>query len=417
MKILAAFGAGAMLVATAAAQQAPARPAAAAQPLSTSVTIRAGRVFDGKGNAATDIVIQIDDGKITRVGRASGKTTYDLSGMTLMPGWIDTHVHIGWHFGKDGRFDNRGETPAQQALYGAENAYATLRGGFTTVQSVGAASDVDLRDAIARGILPGPRILTSIRQITERTGGTNREPATPEQLREVVRQAKADGADVVKLFASASIRDGGTQTMTDAQLQAACGEARAQGLRTLVHAHSAESIAAAVTAGCSQIEHGTFATDDVLALMAKRGTYFDPNIGLVLQNYLENKNRFMGIGNYNEEGFAYMEKAIPTVIGMFKRALRTPGLKIVYGTDAVAGAHGRNIEEAIVRVRDGGQTPMDAIVSLTSLSAESLGLQDRIGTIAPGMDADLVAVQGDPLVDVTVLRKVGFVMKGGKVYR
>ena len=417
MKILAAFGAGTMLVATAAAQQAPARPAAAAQPSSTSITIRAGRVFDGKGNAASDIVLQIDDGKITRVGRASGKTTYDLSGMTLMPGWIDTHVHIGWHFGKDGRFDNRAETPAQQALYGAENAYATLRGGFTTVQSVGAASDVDLRDAIARGVLPGPRILTSIRQITERTGGANREPATPEQLRAVVRKAKADGADVVKLFASASIRDGGTQTMTDEQLQAACGEARAQGLRTLVHAHSAESIKAAVLAGCTQIEHGTFATDEVLKLMAGRGTYFDPNIGLVLQNYLENKAKFIGIGNYNEEGFAYMEKAIPAVIEMFTRALKTPALKIVYGTDAVAGAHGRNIEEAIVRVRDGGQKPMDAIVSMTSLSAESLGLQDRIGTIAPGMDADLVAVQGDPLVDITVLRKVGFVMKGGKVYR
>ncbi len=285
------------------------------------------------------------------------------------------------------------------------------------MQSVGAASDVDLREALARGMLPGPRLLTSIRQITERTGGTNRQPATPEQLREVVRKAKADGADVVKLFASASIRDGGTQTMTDEQLQAACGEARAQGLRTLVHAHSAESMKAAVTAGCSQIEHGTFATDEVLRLMAERGTYFDPNIGLVLQNYLENKAKFMGIGNYNEEGFAYMEKAIPTAIEMFQRALRVPKLKIVYGTDAVAGAHGRNIEEAIVRVRDGGQKPMDAIVSLTSLSAESLGLQDRIGTIAPGMDADLVAVQGDPLVDIAVLRKVGFVMKGGKVYR
>ena len=151
--------------------------------------------------------------------------------------------------------------------------------------------------------------------------------------------------------------------------------------------------------------------------MAQHGTYFDPNVGLVLQNYIENKSKYMGIGNYNEEGFAYMEKAIPIVVEMFRRALKVPKLKIVYGTDAVAGAHGRNIEEAIVRVRDGGQKPMDAIVSLTSLSAQSLGLQDRIGTIAPGMEADLVAVQGDPLTDITVLRKVGFVMKGGKVYR
>lgn len=419
MKSLALISALAALFAQAPApQNVPAAPQAPAPPLApTSITIRAGRVYDGKGNVARDIVLQIDDGKITRIGRASGKTTYDLSDMTLMPGWIDTHVHIGWHFGKDGRFDNTGETPAQQALYGAENAFATLRSGFTTVQSLGAASDVDLRDALARGILPGPRILTSIRQVNERTGGTNREPATPDQLREVIRKLKADGADVVKLFASASIRDGGKQTMTDEQLKAACGEATAQGLRSVVHAHSAESMKAAVLAGCTQIEHGSFASDEVLALMAEHGTYFDPNVGLVLQNYIENKPKFMGIGNYNEEGFAYMEKAIPTVTEMFRRALKTPKLKIVFGTDAVAGAHGRNVEETIVRVRDGGMKPMDAIVSMTSLAAESLRMQDRIGIVAPGYEADLVAVTGDPLADITVLRKVGFVMKGGKVYR
>lgn len=414
MRLLALSGTMAALVGLAGAQ-APAPPAPP-QP-STAITIRAGRVYDGKGNVARDVVLQIDDGKITRIGRAAGKVTCDLSSMTLMPGWIDTHVHIGWHFGKSGRFDNSGETPVQEALYGAENAYATLQGGFTTVQSLGAASDVDLRDAIARGVLPGPRLLTSIRQINERTGGTNRELATPDQLREVVRKAKADGADVVKLFASASIRDGGRQTMSDAQIQAACGEAKAQGLRAIVHAHSAESMKAATLAGCAQIEHGTFASDEVLALMAERGTYFDPNVGLVLQNYLENKSRFLGIGNYNEEGFAYMEKAIPTVVEMFKRAVKVPKLKIVFGTDAVAGAHGRNVEEAIVRVRDGGQKPMDAIISMTSLAAQSLLLQDRIGSIAPGLEADLVAVDGDPLTDITALRRVRFVMKQGKVYR
>lgn len=392
-------------------------PAPSAPQSPTSITIRAGRVLDGKGNVARDVVLQIDDGKITRIGRGTGKVTYDLSSMTLMPGWIDTHVHIGWHFGKSGRFDNSGETPAQQALYGAENAFATLRSGFTTVQSLGSASDAELRDAVARGVLPGPRILTSIRQLNQRSGGVNREAATPGQLREAVRQAKADGADVVKLFASASIRDGGKQTMSDAQLEAACGEAKAQGLHTAVHAHSAESMKAATLAGCTQIEHGTFASDEVLALMAERGTYLDPNVGLVLQNYLENKSRFIGIGNYNEEGFAFMERAIPTVLETFKRALKVPKLKIVFGTDAVAGAHGRNVEEAIVRIRDGGQKPMEAIVSMTSLAAESLGLQDRIGSIAPGLEADFVAVEGDPLTDVTALRRVGFVMKHGKVYR
>jgi imidazolonepropionase-like amidohydrolase len=381
------------------------------------ITIRAALLLDGRGASATNVLVQVEDGKITRIGRGAGTPTHDLSRMTLMPGWIDTHVHIGWHFGATGRFDNQGETPAQQALYGAENAYATLRSGFTTVQSLGAASDVDLRNAIARGILPGPRILTSVRQINERSGAADRQLATPDQLREAVRRAKGEGADVIKLFASASIRDGGRQTMSDEQLQAACGEATAQGLRSVVHAHSAESMRAATLAGCTQIEHGTFGTNEVFTLMAERGTYFDPNVGVVLQNYIRNKDRFLGIGNYTDEGFASMEKSLPEVLAMFKRAIAVPTLKIVMGTDAVAGAHGGNIEEAIVRVRDGGQKPMDAIVSMTSLAAESLGLDDQIGAMTVGLNADLVAVEGNPLADITALRRVAFVMKAGKVYR
>jgi imidazolonepropionase-like amidohydrolase len=273
---------------------------------------------------------------------------------------------------------------------------------------VGATTDVELRDAIARGVLPGPRILTSIHQFTR---------GTADELREGIRRTKGQGADVVKLFASASIREGGKQTMTDEALRAACAEAKTQGLRTLVHAHSAESMKAAVLAGCTQIEHGTFATDEVLQLMAERGTYFDPNVGLVLQNYLENKPKFLGFGNYTEEGFASMTKAIPIVLDAFRRAIATPGLKVVYGTDAVAGAHGRNIEEAVVRVQKGGQRPMDAIVSMTSLAAESLHMSDRIGAIAPGLDADLVAVDGDPLSDITACRRVVFVMKGGRIFK
>jgi imidazolonepropionase-like amidohydrolase len=385
------------------------------------VTIRATRVLDGRGNSLRNAVVRVEGNRIASVGAGSGPVTYDLSTLTLLPGFIDVHVHIGWHFGKDGRMDNRGETPDEQALAGAANAWATLMGGFTTVQSVGAASDVPLRDAIAHGPLPGPRIVTSVRQINERSGAPRGEGAsplaTPDQLRQAVRDAKAAGAELIKIFASASIRDGGRQTMSGEQLDAACGEAKALGLRTLVHAHSPESIKAAVLAGCTQIEHGIFATDEVLALMAEKGVYFDPNVGLVLQNYLQNKSKFLGIGNYTEEGFAAMQKAMPINIDMFHRALRTPKLKIVYGTDAVAGAHGRNIEEAVVRVTEGGQKPMDAIVSLTSLSAESMGMADAIGAIAPGLQADLVAVNGDPLTDITALRRVAFVMKGGRVYR
>jgi imidazolonepropionase-like amidohydrolase len=383
------------------------------------VTIRAGKLLDGRSGSQQNAVIRIENGTIVSVGKAAGPVTYDLSRYTLLPGFIDTHVHIGWHFGKDGRFDNTGETPEDRLKAAIDNARLTVMNGFTTVQSVGEARDLEVRGALEKGGLPGPRILTSVRQIHERTGGRGNPNglATPDQLRQAVRGAKAAGADVIKIFASASIRDGGKQTMTDEQLRAACGEANAQGLRTLVHAHSPESIKAAVLAGGTQIEHGNFATDEVLKLMADKGTYFDPNVGLVLQNYLENKAKFLGIGNYTEEGFAAMEKGIPVVIDMFKRALATPRLKIVYGTDAVAGAHGRNIEEAIVRVTQGGQKPMDAIVSLTSLSAESMRKSDSIGAIAPGLQADLVAVQGEPLADITALRRVVFVMRDGKVLR
>ena len=384
-----------------------------------TTTIRVGTLIDGRGGTQQNVVVSIRDGRIASVGKSTGAVTYDLSKYTILPGFIDTHVHLLWHFGPDGRFVSGREAPEDRVKAGIENARLTVMGGFTTVQSVGEAADLDLRKAIEDQHLPGPRILTSVRQLNERTGGRGNPGGlgTPDQLREAVREAKSAGADLIKLFASASIREGGKQTMTDEQLAAACGEAKALGLRTLVHAHSPESIRASVNGGCTTIEHGNFATDDVLALMAAKGVFFDPNIGLVLQNYLEHRAQYLGIGNYTDEGFAAMEKALPVVLDMFKRALKTPNLKIVYGTDAVAGAHGRNIEEAVVRVKDGGQPPMDAIVSLTSRSAESLRMQDRIGAIATGLDADLVAVDGNPLTDITALRKVMFVMRGGTVIK
>jgi imidazolonepropionase-like amidohydrolase len=220
---------------------------------------------------------------------------------------------------------------------------------------------------------------------------------------------------VVKLFATASIRDGGKMTMSKEQIEAACGEAKAVGLRSAVHAHASDGATASVLAGCTSIEHGTFLDDATLKLMAEHGAYFDPNF-LVLHNYLENKPKFLGIGNYNEEGFAAMEKGLPLVADVLKRARRLH-VKIVLGTDAVAGSHGRNAEEFIYRVKDGGDTPMDALMSGTSVAAESLGLGDRIGSIAVGMQADLVAVQGNPLEDITAVRRVAFVMRNGKVYR
>jgi imidazolonepropionase-like amidohydrolase len=374
------------------------------------ISIRAGVLLDGKGGSERGVNIVVQGSKIVKIVPSTENPTYDLRRLTILPGLIDTHVHISAHFGQDGRASNRGETPAQEAYYTAENAYVTLIAGFTTVQSVGAPADIPLREAIARGIMPGPRILTSIRALNENSG-------TPDQLREQVRKLKAEGADVVKVFASKSIRDGGSQTMTDEQLIAVCSEAKQQGLRTMVHAHAAGAIKAAVRAGCRQIEHGVFVDDEALKLMAERGVYFDPNIGLVIQNYLRNKSRFLGIGNYTEEGFVHMEKAVALNNALIKKAVATPGLKLVLGTDAVAGAHGRNADELIARVREGGQKPLDAIISATSLAAESLNLENSIGTLAPGFEADLIAVDGDPMRDIAALTRVVFVMKGGKVYK
>jgi imidazolonepropionase-like amidohydrolase len=381
---------------------------AAAQP----IVIKTTTLLDGKGGILKNKEIVIEGGKITRVADARGSATYDLSGQTVMPGWIDTHTHPGWYFNRENRLEQGGrgsiETPAASALYAEANVYATLMGGFTTIQSLGQAIDKDVRDLINRGVLPGPRIITSLRSVNENTGD-------PEKIRAYVDKMKADGADVIKLFATASIRDGGKQTMTDEQIQATCSEATKLGLRSVVHAHAPGGARAAVLAGCTSIEHGAFLDDATLQLIADRGAYFDPNF-LVLHNYLDNKPKFLGIGNYNEEGFAYMEKGIPLMADVLKRA-RAHHVKIILGTDAVAGSHGRNAEEFIYRVRDGGQPAMEAIVSGTSLAAESLRLGDKIGSIAPGMEADLVAVAGNPLDDITAVRNVTFVMKSGQVFK
>ena len=374
------------------------------------VTIHVGTLLDGKGGVQRDTNIVVQGTKIARIDPKAANPTYDLRTLTVLPGMIDTHVHINWHFGKDGRYEPRAESPEGERQYTIENLKSTLMAGFTTVQSVGAASDVGIRDDVAKGVIDGPRVLTSIRQV-------NNVNATPDQIRETIRQLKKDGADVVKIFASGSIREGGKQTLSLEQLQAACGEAKTQGLRTMVHAHGPDSIKAAVQAGCGQIEHGIFADEEAMKMMAARGVYFDPNIGLVLQNYIRNKPKFLGIGSYTDEGFAYMEKAVPVNFVMFQKAIATPGLQIVMGTDAVAGAHGRNAEELLTRVKEGHQKPMDAVISATSLAAKSMNMASTIGTIAPGLEADIIAVDGDPSKDITALTRVAFVMKGGKVYK
>ncbi len=375
-----------------------------------SVVLRVGTLMDGKGGTQHNVYVQVKGSKIESIGaRAEGKAI-DLRKYTVLPGMIDTHVHIGWHFGPDGRYQPRDTSPVSAMGYAMENAYETLMGGFTTVQSVGAPIDGDLRAAVNRGVLPGPRILTSL-------GAINNPTMSVEQIHAAIKKFAADGADLVKIFASKSFRDGGGQTLSQQQIEAACGEAKAQHLRAIVHVYGPDTIKQVSDAGCTSVEHGTLITPEVLKYIADRGTYFDPNIGLVAQNYLSHRANYLGIGNYTEEGMAAMQRSIPISLKVFQEALKTPKLKIIFGTDAVAGAHGHNVEELIYRVQKGGQAPKDALVSVTSLSAESLNMGDKIGSLAPGLEADLIAVDGDPVKDITALRRVVFVMKGGKIFK
>jgi imidazolonepropionase-like amidohydrolase len=390
----------------------PPRISAQRPPSPQRIVIGANQVLDGKGHVLHDVQIVIEGGKIIAINRLSGPMDYDLRGLTVLPGWIDAHVHITWIFGKDGRNAGTEGTSQEDAYKAASNAWVTLMAGFTTVQSVGAPNDVPLRDAIAKGVLPGPRILTAVQPLE----GKGEATGTPDEIRAFVQKQKEVGADVIKIFASESIRLGGGMTLSQDQLNAACDEARKQGLRTLVHAYKG-AVRTATLAGCTEIEHGTLATDDDLKLMAERGTYLDPQAGLVIENYLLNRDKYLGTTGYTAEGFAAMEKILPMNHDLVRRAAKTPGLKMVFGTDAVAGADGRNAEEFIDRVRDCGVDPMAAMISANSLGAEALGMGNQIGSIAAGMQADIIALDGDPLKDITAVRRVVFVMKGGAVYK
>jgi imidazolonepropionase-like amidohydrolase len=375
--------------------------------------IAASTLLDGKGRVLRNTRIIVEDSKIVAIDPKAGPVDYDLRGLTVLPGWIDAHVHITWSFGKDGKNVGGDGTTQEAAYQAASNAWVTLMGGFTTVQSVGSPFDLPLRDAIARGLLPGPRLLTAVGVLQ----GRGEQSGTPDEFRAYVRKQKESGADVIKIMASGGMLQG-RMTLSQEQLSAACDEAKKQGLRTLVHAYR-DAVRAATLAGCTEIEHGLGASDDDMKLMAEKGTYFDPQAGLLLENYLLNKEKFLGTPFFPAtlEGFAPMEKILPMNHELLQRAVKIPGLKIVFGSDAVAGVHGRNAEEFVDRVRDCGVDPMAAMVSANSLGAEALGMAHQIGSVAPGLEADLIALAGDPLKDITAVRRVVFVMKGGIVYK
>src|SRR6266403_988825 len=287
------------------------------------IVIAASTVLDGKGGVLRDARIVVEGAKIaaveTKADAKAGPVDYDLRGLTVLPGWIDAHAHITWSFGKDGKNAGAGGTTQEAAYQAASNAWVTLMAGFTTVQSPGSPTDVPLRDAIAKGALPGPRILTAIEPLT----GRGEQTGTPDEIRAYVRKQKEAGADLIKIFASGGMRQGG-MTLSREQLNTACEEAKTQGLRTLVHAYR-DAVRAATLAGCTEIEHGLGASDDDLKLMAERGTYIDPQAGLLLETYLQYKDRYLAAPYYTEEGFAAMKGLIPAHQEFIKRAVRIKG--------------------------------------------------------------------------------------------
>jgi imidazolonepropionase-like amidohydrolase len=278
----------------------------------------------------------IEGEKIVAIDPKAGPVDYDLRGLTVMPGWIDMHVHITSSFGSDGKF--AGETTAEESNYKtASNAWVTLLAGFTTIQTMSPA--VGLRDAIAKGLLPGPRILTIIQDLP----GRGEQTGTPDELRAYVRKQKEAGADLIKIYASGGMRSG-TKTLSQEQLNAICDEAKKQGLRTHVHAYR-DAVPAATLAGCTQIEHGVGATDDDLKLMVEKKTYLDPQGGALFENYILNKARYAGrpyFAKTEEELETGVKSGIQMNQEFLRRATKIRGLKIVFGSDALAGLHGRN---------------------------------------------------------------------------
>ncbi|HSG07679.1 MAG TPA: amidohydrolase family protein [Longimicrobiales bacterium] len=384
------------------------------------VILRAARAYDGHGEPVTPAVVHVRDGRIVAVGSAVGPTAdgreLDLGSATLLPGLVDAHVHITNHF------DARGERASATSLYGARAARALLLSGFTTVRTLGSPdfADVDLRNAIAEGLVPGPRLLASGDGITDGPGTVaadgNRAdrgeaPATEAELRSAVRARIEAGVDWVKIFASQSSRAGGTPTYSQEQLSWMVDEASRAGVPVAAHAHAAEAVRRAVMAGATTIEHGALLDEETVSLMKERGVYLSPNLYLS-EYYLEHGDDF----GYTQEQLAWTAKLLPPRTEIFGKAAAM-GVKIIHGTDANSGWvwSGDTAMEFVRRVQ-AGQAPRDALVSATSLAAEALAMGGEVGDLRAGFLADVVAVDGDPLNDIGALRRVVFVMKDGTIH-
>ena len=383
------------------------------------VYVRAARMFDSaSGRVINDAVVVVEGERVAQVGSAldvpSGARVHDLGDVTLLPGLIDAHTHITYHFDKTGRFGLSWDSTAEETLkYSEENARATLEAGFTTIRNLGAGGRVDirLRDEINRGDVRGPRMLVSGEPLTGselRGAGDDRE-ARLRRVREFVRARVAEGVDVIKVFEG--VDAGGSPTFSEAEIRAAVEEAARAGLRVAVHAHEAAAVKAAVRGGCASIEHGSFLDSEAIKLLAARHTALVPTLYLPT-HYLEHRERFVA---FDPLTWAFFERLRGGNLLNASNA-RKAGVWIVSGSDAVAGLHGNNAREIVWLVKS-GLTPSEALRAATSDAARLLGLEGKVGAIAPGAFADIVAVPGDPTRDISVVEKVSFVMKGGEVIK
>jgi imidazolonepropionase-like amidohydrolase len=381
------------------------------------VAIRAGQLVDvARGAIVKNVVILIDGEKITAVGPGlaipAGATVIDLGNVTALPGLIDVHTHITYHFDPSGHFGSLPELrPSYTALYAAENARRAIEAGYTTIRNLGAADlvDLDLRDAIERGEVPGPRIVTAGLGLTP-----GMIPASGDAesrlsfIREFVRNRLKEHCDVIKIFEG--INRKGEPAFSEAEVRAAVEEAAGGGRLVAVHAHEAACIKAAVRGGCASIEHGSFLDDEAISLMREHHVALVPTLYLPT-HYLEHKSQF----SFGDSTWEFFEKLRSGNLENTRRAKKV-GVWIVAGSDAVAGLHGQNARELEWLVK-AGLTPGEAIRAATIDAAAVLRLSDQVGEIKEGKQADVIAVQGDPTADITALQRVRFVMKRGSVVK
>lgn len=429
------FAAIAALVATSVAAQTP-----ASQPVSpeTGTTfVQVGRLLadPSTGIVQRDKTLVIRGNQVVEIrdGFVGEGTVVDLRGEFVLPGLIDSHVHLTGQQSPTSRLDGVTQSNSDQAFVGARYALRTLRAGFTTVADLGATNEsiFALRDAVRRGDVPGPRIIASGEAVSIHGGHGDingyREDimhmftgesicSGPEDCMRAVRLQVRSGADIIKITATGGVLSntaaGLGQQFSDEELEAIIDAAHRMGRQVTAHAHGADGINSFLRAGGDSIEHGTYLDAESIRLMRRDGVYLVPTLmaGDFVARIASGPDNF-----FTPAQTAKALEAGPLMLDMARRA-HEGGVRIAFGTDSGVSAHGDNAQEFALLVR-AGLTPLEAIQAATVNAAAHLRIQDQAGRIAVGMPADLIAVRGDPLTDVTELERVSFVMKGGTVYR